>query len=53
MIGPEGAMLIASVIPDVTAFLTELSLWNNDLGDAGEKAVQDAVMGRSGFQLFL
>ncbi len=33
--------------------LTELYLWNNNLGDAGEKAVRDAVKGRSGFVLEL
>ena len=30
-----------------------LYLWNNDLGDAGKKAVRDAVKGRSGFELML
>jgi hypothetical protein len=30
-----------------------LYLWNNDFGDAGKKAVRDAVKGRSGFELML
>jgi hypothetical protein len=33
--------------------LTKLYLRNNNLGDAGKKAVRDAVKGRSGFELEL
>jgi hypothetical protein len=33
--------------------LTVLWLFNNNLGDAGEKAVRDAVKDRSGFDLML
>jgi hypothetical protein len=33
--------------------LTILSLRNNNLGDAGKTAVQDAAKGRSGLQLYL
>jgi hypothetical protein len=33
--------------------LTILSLGNNNLGVAGKTAVQDAVKGQSGFQLYL
>jgi hypothetical protein len=40
--GPEGAMLIASVIP-VTAFLTDLSLWSNSIGDEGAIAIAQAL----------
>jgi hypothetical protein len=33
--------------------LTKLDIQVNNMGDAGEKAVQDAVKGRSGFELKL
>jgi hypothetical protein len=33
--------------------LTKLDLEYNNMGDAGKKAVQDAVRGRSGFVLHL
>jgi hypothetical protein len=33
--------------------VTKLWLGNNNMGDAGKQAVQDAVKGRSGFQLHL
>ncbi len=33
--------------------LTKLNLKYNDMGDAGEKAVRDAVKDRSGFELEL
>ena len=33
--------------------LTKLYLYNNNLGDAGEKAVREAVKDRSGFELEL
>ena len=49
----EGAIAIAEALK-VTAVLTKLNLeLNFNMGDAGEKAVQDAVKGRSGFQLDL
>ncbi len=48
----EGAIAIAEALK-VNAVLTKLYLWSNDLGDAGKTAVQDAVKGRSGFQLYL
>jgi hypothetical protein len=35
------------------AVLTKLNLEYNDMGDAGKKALQDAVRGRSGFELEL
>jgi len=37
----------------VNAVLTKLDLEYNNMGDAGKKAVQDAVRGRSGFVLEL
>jgi len=48
-IGVDGAKAIAEVLK-VNAVLTELDISANDMmGDAGEKAVLDAVKGRSGF----
>ena len=41
MIGPEGAMLIASVIPVTAVF--ELNLSSNKIGDAGAKAIAGAL----------
>ena len=51
-IGADGAKAIAEALK-VNAVLTKLNLWNNNLGDAGKKAVQDAVKDRSGFELML
>jgi hypothetical protein len=51
-IGPEGAIAIAEALK-VNAVLTKLDIQNNRMGDAGEKAVQDAVKDRSGFVLEL
>jgi hypothetical protein len=55
-IGPEGAIAIAEALK-VNAVLTKLDLKYNSMGksmgDAGKTAVQDAVRGRSGFQLML
>jgi hypothetical protein len=42
MIGPEGAMLIASFIP-VTAMVTTISLIYNTIGDEGAKAIAEAL----------
>ena len=33
--------------------LTKLDIRNNNMGDAGKKAVRDAVKDRSGFELML
>ena len=51
-IGGDGAKAIAEALK-VNPVLTKLNLWVNNLGDAGKQAVQDAVKGRSGFQLHL
>ena len=53
-IGVDGAKAIAEAL-NVNAVLTKLKLflWDNNLGDAGGKAVQDAVKDRSGFVLYL
>jgi hypothetical protein len=52
-IGAEGAIAIAEVLK-VTAVLTELDLqYNSNMGEAGKKAVRDAVKDRSGFVLQL
>ena len=51
-IGVEGAKAIAEALK-VTAVLTKLNLEYNDMGDAGKKAVRDAVKDRSGFELEL
>jgi len=48
----DGAKAIAEVLK-VNAVLTKLDLEYNNMGDAGKKAVQDAVRGRSGFVLEL
>ena len=45
-------MVIAEALK-VNAVLTKLYLRSNDLGDAGEKAVRDAVKTQSGFELML
>jgi hypothetical protein len=45
-------MAIAEALK-VNAVLTKLDLDNNDKGNAGKKAVRDAVRGRSGFVLEL
>ncbi len=37
----------------VNAVLTKLNLKYNNMGDAGKKALQNAVRGRSGFKLEL
>ena len=50
-IGDEGAKAIAEALK-VNAVLTKLWLGSNNLGNAG-KQVQDAVKGRSGFELEL
>ena len=46
----EGAKAIAEALK-VNPVLTKLNLQANDLGDAGKKAVRDAVKDRSGFVL--
>ena len=51
-IGAEGAIAIAEALK-VMAVLTKLNLKYNGMGDAGEKAVRDAVKDRSGFELEL
>ncbi|KOO29893.1 hypothetical protein Ctob_015558 [Chrysochromulina tobinii] len=51
-IGDDGAKAIAEVLK-VNAVLTKLNLKYNGMGDAGKKALQDAVRGRSGFELEL
>ena len=49
-IGLEGAKAIAEVLK-VNPVLTKLYLDVNNFGDAGKQAVQEAVKGRSGFEL--
>ncbi len=51
-IGPEGASALGEALK-VNAVLTKLVIWGNNMGDAGKKALQDAVRGRSGFELML
>ena len=51
-IGVDGAKAIAEALK-VNPVLTELHLEYNNLGEAGEKAVQEAVKGRIGFKLHL
>ena len=51
-IGNDGAKAIAEALK-VNPVLTKLYLYNNNLGEAGEKAVRDAVKDRSGFVLEL
>jgi Ran GTPase-activating protein (RanGAP) involved in mRNA processing and transport len=54
-IGNNGAKAIAEALK-VNVVLTKLVLWeerNCILGDAGKRAFQDAVKGRSGFKLYL
>ena len=51
-IADDGAKAIAEALK-VNAVLTKLNLENNNLGDAGEKAVRKAVKNRSGFVLEL
>ena len=46
-IGPKGAKAIAEALKSGSAVLSKLVLAGNyKMGDAGEQAVQDAVMGR-------
>ena len=52
VIGAEGAKVIAEALK-VNAVLTKLDIRANNMGDAREKAVRDAVKGRSGFVLVL
>ena len=51
-IGVEGAKAIAEALK-VNAVLTKLDLKYNKLGEAGKKAVREAVKDRSGFVLEL
>jgi hypothetical protein len=52
-VGSEGAIAIAETLK-VNAVLTKLNLeYNSSMGDAGKKAVRDAVKDRSGFVLEL
>ncbi len=51
-IGDGGAKAIAEALK-VNAVLTKLDLRHNNMGDAVKTVVQDAVRGRSGFQLML
>ena len=51
-IGADGAKAIAEALK-VNPVLTKLDLEYNNLGEAGEKAVRDAVKDRSGFVLEL
>ena len=51
-IGDDGAKAIAEALK-VNPVLTKLDLELNDLGNAGKKAVRDAVKDRSGFVLKL
>ena len=51
-IGDDGAKAIAEALK-VNAVLTKLHLEYNNLGEAGKKAVRDAVKDRSGFELEL
>ncbi len=51
-ISPEGAIAIAEALK-VNAVLTKLNLEYNSMGEAGEKAVRDALKDRSGFVLEL
>jgi len=52
-IGVDGAKAIAEALK-VNAVLTKLDIRaNDDMGDAGKKAVRDAVKDRSGFDLML
>jgi hypothetical protein len=51
-ISDDGAKAIAEALK-VNAVLTKLNLKFNDMGDAGNKALRDAVRGRSGFELEL
>ena len=53
-IGDVGAKAIANALKLGTAVLTELDLqYNSNMGEAGKKAVRDAVKDRSGFVLQL
>ena len=52
LIGDDGAKAIAEALK-VNPVLTKLDLKYNLLGEAGEKAVRDAVKDRSGFVLEL
>ena len=51
-IGDDGAKAIAEAL-QVNPVLTKLNLMYNKLGEAGRKAVRDAVKDRSGFVLTL
>ena len=51
-IGADGAKAIAEALK-VNPVLTKLNLQLNNLGEAGEKAMRDAVKDRSGFVLEL
>ena len=51
-IGADGAKAIAEALK-VNPVLTKLDLRNNNMGEAGEKAVRDTVKDRSGFVLEL
>ena len=52
-LGDEGAEAIAAMLR-TNRSLTKLSLeGNNKIGDAGKKAVREAVEGRKGFELKL
>ena len=51
-IGVDGAKAIAEALK-VNPVLTKLNLGWNNLGEAGEKAVREAVKDRSGFVLEL
>ena len=48
----EGAKAIAEALK-VNPVLTKLYLYMNNLGEAGEKVVREAVKDRSGFELML
>ena len=51
-IADEGAKAIAEALK-VNPVLTKLDLRYNNMGDAGEKVVREAVKDRSGFELML
>ena len=51
-IGVDGAKAIAEALK-VNPVLTKLDIRANNMRDAGEKAVRDAVKDRSGFELDL
>ena len=52
-IGPEGGKALAAALSEGSAVLTKLDVQQNELGDEGKKALQNAAKGRKGFNLIL